>query len=181
MSSDWAAEQVSFLCRHCATHSLSEVIATELWIEREQDGTYRGGPKYRYRLVKCTACSNVSLLVAMKIGWDDESLSDIYEDESAVYPAPPRSLSAAIPKTLQHCFQEARACYQARAYTASAIMCRRALELLALERGIKERSLDRSLEKLKDQGHIDQRLFDWCDALRLAGNQAAHGMTSVRT
>jgi hypothetical protein len=167
------SEQVSFLCRHCDTHSRSEVIATADWIEYEQDGTYRGGPEYRYRLVRCTACRDVSLLVAMQIAWRDDD-TGVYGDDHAVYPAPPRSLSIAIPKNLQRCFQEARSCYQARAYNASAIMCRRALEILALERGIKEGSLARSLVKLKDQGDIDQRLFDWCDALRFAGNQAAH-------
>lgn len=99
---------------------------------------------------------------------------EIYGDDVAVYPALPRSMSAAVPKTLQDCFQEARACYQARAYTASAIMCRRALELLAIERGIKVRPLTAALTKLRDAGDIDQRLYDWCDALRLAGNQAAH-------
>lgn len=161
------------MCRHCGTHSCSEVIATAHWVAYEQDGTYQGGLEYRYRLVKCAACSDVSLLMAMQIAWDDET--GVYENDYAVYPASPRSLNMAIPKTLQRCFEEARVCYQARAYNASAIMCRRTLELLALERGIREgSSLARSLAKLKDQGDIDQRLFDWCDALRLAGNQAAH-------
>ncbi len=31
-----------------------------------------------------------------------------------------------------------------------------------------------SLKKLKDQGRIDDRLFEWSDVLRVAGNEAAH-------
>ncbi|MGH3845905.1 MAG: DUF4145 domain-containing protein [Pseudonocardiaceae bacterium] len=78
---------------------------------------------------------------------------------------------------MQSCCEEARACYQARAYVASAIMCRRALGLLAVERGTDERTLSQSLTKLKEQGDIDQRLYDWCDALRIAGNDAAHDVS----
>lgn len=167
MSSDRPAEQVSFLCRHCGTHSCSKVIASERWIE-----DYPTGPEYRYRLVRCTACLDMSLLMAVQIGRDGEERD--YDEDFAVYPAQPRSMSAAVPETLQRCFQEARACYQVRAYTASAIMCRRALELLAIERGINKNSLAAALSKLRETGDIDQRLYDWCDALRLAGNQAAH-------
>ncbi len=91
----------------------------------------------------------------MKIGWDGGKA--VYDDDFAVYSASPRSMSSAVPEELQSCFQEARSCYQVRAYTASAIMCRRTLELLAIERGINERSLDKALRKLQDAGHIDQQ------------------------
>jgi hypothetical protein len=165
----WPKEHVNFLCRHCGTRSISEAIATEYWRERDERGA---DTDYRYRLVKCTACGDVSLLLAMQVGYSGEI--EVYEDDYAVYPAPPRILSVAVPKTLRACFEEARACYQVRAYTASAIMCRRALELLAIERGVRECNLAQSVTKLKEQGDIDQRLYDWCDALRLAGNEAAH-------
>jgi len=170
MSSSRPAERVSFLCLHCGTRSVSDALATALYIEGEDD--YPPGLEYRYRLVQCNACYDLSLLLAMKLGW--EGGRELYEEDRAVYPAPPRSLSAAVPKTLQSCFEEARVCYRVRAYTASAIMCRRALEILAAERGVRGRDLAQSLAKLKDKGDIDQRLYDWCDALRLAGNQAAH-------
>ena len=167
MSSDQPVEQLSFLCRHCGTHSRSDVIATERWID-----DYPAGPEYRYRLVRCTACLDISLLLAMLIGWDGER--SVYDDDFPVYPASPRNMNAAVPKTLQSCLQEARACYQVRAYAASAIMCRRALALLAIERGVRKKSLAGALAQLKEEGDIDQRLYDWCNALRLAGNQAAH-------
>ena len=34
------------------------------------------------------------------------------------------------------------------------------------------------LKKMRDVGHIDARLFEWSDALRLAGNEAAHGVAT---
>jgi uncharacterized protein DUF4145 len=171
-------DQVNFLCHHCGTHSRSEILAEPDFIEEIEglDGEPQPGPEYRYRLVRCSACSDISLLLAMKVGTRDHR--SIYEDDFAVYPTPPRAMSSAVPKKLQTCFQEARACYRARAYTASAIMCRRSLELLTAERGIKGKNLADALEKLKAKGDIDQRLYDWCNALRLAGNQAAHDVGS---
>ena len=168
----YVRRSTSFLCRHCGTQSTSEILGSKDFIETENDGRDLTGPEYRYRMVSCAACGDVSLLVAMKLYSDDED--GIYDDDFAVYPAPPRSISSAVPANLQNAFAEARTCYQARAYIASAIMCRRALESLAIERGVTERNLARSLEKLRDQGDIDSRLYDWCNELRLAGNEAAH-------
>jgi hypothetical protein len=34
-----------------------------------------------------------------------------------------------------------------------------------------------SLKELKDKGVIENRLFEWADALRISGNEAAHDVT----
>lgn len=134
---------------------------------------------YRYRLVRCAACQDLSLLMAEYVGESYESQDD-YGYETAVYPAPPTAISEAVPKALRDVIIEARTCYQARAYTASAIMCRRAIESLAKVQGATARNLATAIKELQSNGTIDQRLFDWCDELRLAGNGAAHDVeTSV--
>lgn len=169
---------IKFLCRHCGTHSRSEILISSKYVELDQDssGNTYFGSEYRYRLVRCSACADLSLLLAMQVAQEGDV--DYYDDDVPVYPAPPRLMSPAVPKKLQDCFLEARTCYQAKAYTASAIMCRRSLELLAAERGVSEDSLAKSLGKLKAKGDIDQRLYDWCDELRLAGNDAVHDVNS---
>jgi len=53
-------------------------------------------------------------------------------------------------------------------------MCRKALELLCAAHGVQAGSLARSVQQLRDQGVIDGRLYEWADALRIAGNEAAH-------
>lgn len=176
--SEPSKDYVTFLCRHCGTHSRSEVLISSRYIELDKDssGATYFGSEYRYRLVRCSACTDLSLLLAMKVGQEGDT--DYYDGDVLVYPAPPRSMSSAVPKKLQDCFLEARICYQARAYTASAIMCRRSLELLAADRGAAEKNLAQSLKKLKDNNEIDQKLFDWCDELRLAGNDAVHDVHS---
>ena len=37
----------------------------------------------------------------------------------------------------------------------------------------------KSLGKLKDQGVIESRLFEWAEELRVSGNKAAHGVDST--
>jgi hypothetical protein len=158
---------IRYFCRHCGTHTTSPTLASAKYATTDDSERYQ--LDYLYTLVKCSACSDISLLLT--------ALFDDYDADS-VYPAAPRSMGSAVPSTVQRCFEEARICYQARAYTASAIMCRRTLETLALDRGADAGNLAKSLTNLKDRGDIDQRLFDWSDALRLAGNSAAHDVAA---
>jgi len=55
-------------------------------------------------------------------------------------------------------------------------MCRKTLEGICVEHKIKERNLANSLKKMKDQGIIESRLFEWADTLRISGNEAAHDL-----
>ena len=55
-------------------------------------------------------------------------------------------------------------------------MCRKTLEGICIEHKIKERNLANSLKKMKDQGIIESRLFEWADTLRISGNEAAHDL-----
>ena len=55
-------------------------------------------------------------------------------------------------------------------------MCRKALEGICAEHSVSERNLAASLKKMKEAGLIDDRLFEWSDSLRIAGNEAAHGV-----
>lgn len=159
-------ERVGFLCRHCGTHTQGKLLAVHRYREVVDDHAH--GPDYRYRLVECSQCFDVSLLISMEI------LSDFFDDEVPLYPPQPKHLAESVPEGLRACLEEARACLSARAYTASVIMYRRALELLAVDRGVKVRNLAVALKKLQEQHEIDQRLYEWADELRLAGNHAAH-------
>ena len=71
-------------------------------------------------------------------------------------------------------YQEALICLRAKAFIATALMCRRTVEGVAAHHSIAARSLASALKELKDKGIIEERLFEWAEALRIAGNQAAH-------
>jgi hypothetical protein len=53
-------------------------------------------------------------------------------------------------------------------------MCRKTLEGICAAHGAAGKNLAQSLKKLRDDGTIDQRLFEWAEELRLFGNEAAH-------
>jgi hypothetical protein len=58
-------------------------------------------------------------------------------------------------------------------------MCRKVLEGIAEENRITARNLVTSLNEMREKGIIENRLFEWADALRISGNEAAHGVSLV--
>jgi len=96
-----------------------------------------------------------------------------YDEPGVAFPATHR-ISPAVPRELQREWNEARACLEARAYTACLVMVRRTLEGACLDQGVKKNRLVDSLKELKTTGVIDGMLAEWADALRIAGNRGAH-------
>src|ERR1700694_3929049 len=91
-----------------------------------------------------------------------------------------RELGLSVPKSIQEAFTEAHTCFRAKAYTAAAIMCRKTLEGICSAHGVKSSgTLAAQLEKLKENGTIESRLFEWAEELRTMGNEAAHGVESI--
>lgn len=91
-----------------------------------------------------------------------------------LYPQEINRVNANLPKPLKVAYKEASACFKSKAYTATAIMCRKTLEGICVEHGTKGRNLNSSLKELKDKGIIENRLYEWANALRISGNEAAH-------
>lgn len=103
------------------------------------------------------------------LGFDDDP-------PSRVFPPKDRLLGWKVPEAIRKVFNEAVVCFNSKAFTASAIMCRKALEGLCAEHGATAPNLSQSLKKLRDKQVIEQRLYEWAEALRSLGNQAAHGV-----
>ena len=64
-------------------------------------------------------------------------------------------------------------CYRARAYSACAVMCGRAIEAMC-NAHTNEKTLHKGLAAMRDSGAIDGRLFEWGDSLRQERNIGAH-------
>ena len=101
---------------------------------------------------------------------------DIWDTPQLVYPTADLRANPKAPQSIRRAFDEACSCYRANAYTASAIMCRKTLEGICDAHGVSERTLAATLKKMLELGLVDERLFQWSDLLRLAGNEAAHGV-----
>jgi hypothetical protein len=86
----------------------------------------------------------------------------------------PHRISPNVPSALRREWDEARRCFETKAYTACLVMVRRTLEGTCDELGVNGGTLAKSLKKLETAGLIDPMLAEWAKALRIAGNRGAH-------
>jgi hypothetical protein len=145
-------------------------------VPAESVGSYEvrddGFETTEHLLLKCKDCSSPFLARRFGVytggdsGWD-------FGVATILFPAE-RTLDSSVPETIAKSYQEAATCAGSGAFTACAIMCRRTLEAICAHHGVVQGSLDGKLKKLRDDGIIEQRLFEWADSLRSVGNEAAH-------
>jgi Domain of unknown function (DUF4145) len=91
------------------------------------------------------------------------------------YPAARLDFDATnIPAAVSKSMEEAVACHAAECFIASAIMVRKTLEELCLDRGATGANLKERIKALQAKILIPQELLDGADDLRLLGNDAAH-------
>ena len=157
-------------CKHCSAMVEALEIATHFkeWHDDENE------PPEKWTLAICPRCKRPLLASQSDYGGGFDADTPV-----RVYPVPDRRLGSAVPKTIRAAFGEAIVCFKAKAYTASAIMCRKTLEGLCAEHKVEERNLSLSLKKLKETGVIEARLFEWAEELRTLGNEAAHDVSST--
>ncbi|WP_338813275.1 DUF4145 domain-containing protein [Bernardetia sp. Wsw4-3y2] len=79
-----------------------------------------------------------------------------------------------IPDRVLNAFEEAIKCHSNSCFIASAIMIRKTLEEICIERGSEGANLFKKLQNLAGKILIPQELLDGMNELRLLGNDAAH-------
>jgi Domain of unknown function (DUF4145) len=98
-----------------------------------------------------------------------------YEHAERAWPAPSSvELSSSIPESARRDIKDAQKCLSHSIFSAAVVLCGKALERLTREKIGASRTLADGLRELKSQGIIDERLFDWADALRKERNLGAH-------
>jgi len=126
----------------------------------------------RLTLVACQRCS-APMLAHQELDYSGQAGDVPWAPPDRIYP-PKHAISPVIPDLLRDSFSEARRCVETRCYVAAALMCRRTLEALCQHFGVKGKNLADGLRKLHQDKIIDDRLFEWAEALRHDGNLAAH-------
>ncbi|MEA5507367.1 DUF4145 domain-containing protein [Halotia wernerae UHCC 0503] len=122
-----------------------------------------------YMFLKCPQCSNPFVISFI---YDNE-----YRNESVIlYPKHNKLINSEIPISIKNAFDEALRCFENGIFTACVIMCRKTIEGICKEHNVENKNLKAQLIVMKEQGLIDQNLFDWADMLRLYGNDAAHDL-----
>jgi len=90
------------------------------------------------------------------------------------WPLPEANLSDDIPKDIAGVVAEAAGSLYANCPRASAVMSRRALEAICVNKGESEGKLVDRLEALKNKGILLPDLAEWATEVRLVGNIGAH-------
>ncbi|MCY7275814.1 MAG: DUF4145 domain-containing protein [Phormidesmis sp. CAN_BIN44] len=154
-------------CKDCDARVDGRVIGSYEYHDKGQS------PPTRITLLQCSRCQHPIL------SREEELWSNSWSKPETVYPCEGDTLNPNLPEEIQATIREARSCFfHARAYAATAIMCRKALDGLCTIHNITAPNLDKKLNKLKEQGLIEGSLFEWANELRLIGNEAAHDITS---
>ena len=122
----------------------------------------------KYSFLKCPKCDCPLLVARENYG------GGIWSEPYRLYPPRDKTVNPSLPKPIRNTYQEALSCFEGKNFTASAIMCRKTLEGICNALDIKVRNLKSGLEELKDKGIIENRLFEWANALRISGNEAVH-------
>lgn len=121
--------------------------------------------------VECPACSRSLLGVTEAYPTGSETWD--WGNPNRLWPEPESALHHSIPAEVRSSLEEARKCYQVRAFSACAVMCGKAIEEICVAHTSKK-NLHGGLMALRDSGIIDGRLFDWSDSLRKERNISAH-------
>ncbi|MFO8234403.1 MAG: DUF4145 domain-containing protein [Bacteroidales bacterium] len=82
--------------------------------------------------------------------------------------------SERIPDRIKNTFDEALICHANNCFIASAIMIRKTLEEICLEKSSEGENLFKRIENLKSKIVIPEELINGMQELRLLGNDAAH-------
>jgi hypothetical protein len=151
-------------------------------VQVEEVGSYTNHSPYdpmdsvKYTFCKCSQCLS-PILVEQRLTYAfDQSEWSL---PKKIYPGSQFHINPVIPEELQQSLAESIKCHMAEAHTATAIMCRRTIEGFCQIKGSNERTLDKSIKKLKEDGIINEQLYEWANQLRLVGNEAAHNISAT--
>lgn len=166
------------------TKEAAKAVATFVvmckWCEKQVNALVEGeyshyfdevGEPMGWTLLRCPKCNQPMLSVQ---DYYDDGEEWTAGDPRIVYPESYKKLDHNVPEAIRKSYDEAVTCFGVRAYTASAIMCRRTLEAVVEEKIPKKQPLATGIKALQKQGLIDPQLVEWAEMLRVSGNKAAH-------
>lgn len=160
-------------CPHCE----SRVDAVEKG-HVDLDLEHTGVPT-KVMLLECRVCHSplVGCSEVVQIRHDEWD----YGSVTRLWPSPDGDVDWEIPEISRISLVEAQICFRAKAYSACAVMCGRAIEGLCKHHKTKSDYLGPGLQELKDTGVIDDRIHKWGEALRKHRNLGAHATTEKVT
>lgn len=148
-------------CSYCESKTDARVVAQHDAYNPEEDPA-----AFTVFLLECPSCKN-SLVAGQYLELEDGP-------PTRLWPSPDKQLSDIIPPIVGHSMEEAAKCFKVGAYSATAVMCGRALEGICRVSNTKSKFLGGGLKELKEMGLIDSRILKWGEELQRHRNIGAH-------
>ena len=153
-------------CPYCSSRVDGEVKGEhEVFVPEE-------GFPFKATLLECPVCHSPLVAGQDYVQTGPESYE--WTEASRLWPKPEHGIDWSIPTIVSVSLEEARRCFSAKAFTACAVMCGRALEGVCRHFETKSKNLASGLKELREREIIDTRLFQWSDELRKFRNLGAH-------
>jgi len=153
-------------CHHCEARVDAKVLGqVESYLPEETFPT-------RLTLLQCPVCHEGIVAGEEKVQTGEDRFE--WTPPVRVWPEPRQHVDWSIPPIVRVSLGEAEVCFRAKAYSACAVMCGRALEGIISHFQTKNNTLAAGLAELRDNKIIDNRLFEWGDELRKVRNLGAH-------
>ena len=126
----------------------------------------------KYILTECLSCRHI--LLGKKRWFMDTFESGWYHNTETLWPSNSDSRDfSSFPEKVKRDLLDAQKCFNNSIYSATAVLCGRALERLVKEKA-GNYTLYQGLQILKENAIIDNLLFIWAEALRVERNIGAH-------
>jgi hypothetical protein len=162
-------------CPYCGVMVKTEEKSSII-VQNEDDPTYNQG----YFLIQCLSCHHV--LFGYITTYINECNQLVWNTiAECLWPTSSLgNLSSEIPVTARRDIQDAHKCFTHGIYSATAVLCGRALERLIKEKA-GNFTIAKGLQELKAKGIIEERLYNWAEALRKERNIGAHASEEETT
>jgi hypothetical protein len=158
-------------CKHCGNISKMEIVGniTDYIKGEDPEFGYINFHGTKYSVLKCPACCKINIVSYF---WHDAMESDEEITYDLLFPAD-TIYPVGLPEKISDAFKAAE---KAKSFdvNAYAILTRKLLELVCLDRGAKKDWLAKMLRELANAGEIPEKLVEIASKLKDFGNIGAH-------
>lgn len=160
-------EWIYLTCGKCRRYARFSALRTYIV---EQPPAEIGNVRDFHTIACCDCCGDVAYVKCFEVDFDP----DWWFDYEFHYPSSGRDVPSGLPEGVSLCFGEAVTCFNAKSYIAALVMCRRTIEAVLSDKGIKKKSLVEGIAELQRRGMLHQSLAEIADTVRTVGNAGAH-------
>src|SRR5260370_2592379 len=156
-------------CQHCRNTVTMPIVAnySQVRSHSASDGTMEWSAGNVYEILKCPACEGVTF----QRGYFHDQFPEEWQPV-VLYPTEAKKVDG-LPTEIERAYAAAWAGKGIEAH-AFAVLVRRLLEMICLDKGAQGRNLFEQLKFLVQTGVIPQQLIDIANGLRNFGNIGAH-------